>query len=138
MYEIGDENDKTVVQNKTIRSNKVIVQNLDQSFSDHSSQREMNMGSYKSIDSASQRELNGQKSRVYKDYSVDDLGKKVHELAGICEQIPQLEAFTRTLKFSKITLDSRESFFKIVDVIIALHHKIGYLSRNKPTLLREI
>lgn len=25
-----------------------------------------------------------------------------------------------------------------MDVIIALHHKIGYLSRNKPTLLKEI
>lgn len=55
MYEIGDENNKTVVENRTIRSNKVILQNLDQSFSDHSSQRDINMGSYNSINSASQR-----------------------------------------------------------------------------------
>ncbi len=88
---MGDENNRIVVENRTIRNNRTIVQNLDQSFSDNNSQKEANL-QMKSH------------SRVYKDYSNDDLGKKVNELAGICEQIPQLEAFTRTLKFSKITL----------------------------------
>ena len=29
-------------------------------------------------------------------------------------------------------------FFKVVEVLISLHHKVSYLSRNKPQLLREL
>lgn len=32
-YEFGDENNKTIIYNKTTRNNQTIVQNLDQSFS---------------------------------------------------------------------------------------------------------
>lgn len=84
------------MQSRTIRNNQIIVQNLDQSFSDNNSQKSKN----------SNLNHNNLKNnaKTYQSYSNDDLGKKVYELAGICEQIPQLEAFTRTLKFSKITL----------------------------------
>ncbi len=94
--EFGDDYNKFVVQSKRVRNNEVIVQNLDQSFSDEQSQE-----SRKSVNNGVQKGKNG---KTYQSYSNDDLGKKVNELAGICEQIPQLEAFTRTLKFSKITL----------------------------------
>jgi hypothetical protein len=29
-------------------------------------------------------------------------------------------------------------FLKIVDVLISLHHRVSYLSRNKPQLMREL
>ncbi len=29
-------------------------------------------------------------------------------------------------------------FLRVVDVLISLHHRVSYLSRNKPQLLREL
>ena len=80
--EFGDDYNKFVVQSKRVRNNEVIVQNLDQSFSDEQSQE-----SRKSVNNGVQKGKNG---KTYQSYSNDDLGKKVNELAGICEQIPQL------------------------------------------------
>ncbi len=80
--EFGDDYNKFVVQSRAARNNQLIVQNLDQSFSDSQSQQSRN-----SVNNGNQNDKNG---KTYQSYSNDDLGKKVNELAGICEQIPQL------------------------------------------------
>jgi hypothetical protein len=66
------------------------------------------------------------------------LEEKLAELAGVCEQIPQLEAFNRTMQFSQLENRQRVVFLRVVDVLISLHHRVSYLSRNKPQLLREL
>ena len=69
------------MQSRTNQNNQLIIQNLDQSFSDNNSQKSVNNllnNNHKN---------NG---KTYQSYSNNDLGKKVNELAGICEQIPQL------------------------------------------------
>lgn len=60
------------------------------------------------------------------------------ELSGICEQIPQLEVFNRTLQFSQLESAQKISFLRVVEVLIALHHRVSYLSRKKPALLKEL
>jgi hypothetical protein len=30
------------------------------------------------------------------------------------------------------------SFLKVIGVLISLHHRVSYLSRNKPALMREL
>lgn len=60
------------------------------------------------------------------------------ELAGICEQIPQLEVFNRTLQFAQLESTQKVSFFKVIEVLISLHHRVSYLSRNRPALMREL
>ena len=69
------------MQSRTNQNNQLIIQNLDQSFSDNNSQKSVN-------NHLNNNHKNNKKT--YQSYSNDDLGKKVNELAGICEQIPQL------------------------------------------------
>ena len=61
---------------------------------------------------------------------VDELVNKVKELSMICEQIPQLETFKRNLDLTEVSHE--EHFIRIVDVLIALHHRVNELLRLRP------
>lgn len=58
------------------------------------------------------------------------------ELSGVCEQVTQLEVFSRTLQFSQLDDSSKKAFFRVVDVLMSLHHRVAYLSRKKPHLMK--
>lgn len=68
---------------------------------------------------------------------VEELDDKVRELSTICEQIPQLETYKRTLD---LTMPDHNVYLtKIVDVLIELHHRVNKLLSRKPEkLLKEI
>jgi hypothetical protein len=42
------------------------------------------------------------------------------------------------MPFSQLENRQRVVFLRVVDVLISLHHRVSYLSRNKPQLLREL
>ena len=54
------------------------------------------------------------------------------ELSGVCEQVTQLEVFSRTLQFSQLEAGHRKAFMRVVDVLMGLHNRVAYLSRRKP------
>ena len=59
------------------------------------------------------------------------------ELSGVCEQVTQLDVFSRTLQFSQLEGTHRKAIERIVDVLLGLHNRVGYLSRRKPQLIKE-
>jgi len=60
------------------------------------------------------------------------------ELSGVCEQVTQLEIFSRTLQFSQLDASHRKALMRVVDVLMGLHNRIAYLSRKKPELMKEL
>jgi hypothetical protein len=60
------------------------------------------------------------------------------ELSGVCEQITQLEVFSRTMQFSQLEGSQKQAFMRVVEVLISLHNRVAYLSRKKPQLMKEM
>ena len=64
--------------------------------------------------------------------------QKLTEMASVCEQIPQLEMLERNLQFWEVKGPHCGSVRKITLTLIALHKRVGYLSRKRPELMLEL